>query len=124
MEEIAKAIDMAIMQSEKYLLEIYSANELFQAAIANGIKRPVLNHVQNDSNEYMPDIEMLQLSFSNAIMENGNCDSDAKPVDPMVTSDLKKLYGKEALCFGESDDALSLMEDNEQLRVTYVLFIT
>lgn len=112
MEEITKAIDMAIVQGEKYRIDLYAANELFQAAISNGVKRPI-----PVSNEYIPDIEMLQFSLSNSI-ENGNGNAANNAVDPIIASDLKKLYGSDALCFGESDDALSLMEDNEQLRVT------
>lgn len=107
MEEITKAIDMAIVEGEKCRMELFAANELFLAAIINGIKRPLSCSVD----EYLPDLDgMLRLSQHNSIENGIVCDA----------SNLKSLYDSTALCFGEHDDAMSLIEDNEQLRVTYV----
>lgn len=106
MEEITKAIDMAIAEGDKCRTELFAASELFQAAIINGIKRPLSCSTVD---EYLPDLDgMLRLSQHNSIENGMVCDA----------SNLKSLYGPTALCFGENDDAMSLIEDNEQLRVT------
>lgn len=107
MEEIKKILKKAFEQVAKFDLELIAANLKHFDLIWDIMKRKP--HEQN-INEYMPDIDRIMPK------KTATKQTEFK-IGQMVNGQLKE-YGSSMFCFGLSDDATSLIEDNEKLRQT------
>lgn len=113
---------MAIVQAEKYQKDVYKVNEELQDRFWQMIKTAEIP-------PYLPDIDRILVPTSNNDSSRKEMslvnDSRQKPqvqsvnfkIGDTVTNDIH-TKAPSSLCFGEGDHTASLINDNEQLRLT------
>ena len=112
MNEIRKAIDLAIVPVEKYKRELGALMQDYQENIWKMLSA---TPIETNANEYLPDIDhMLNLSMKNG--PSPNVEALYATVN-FKTGPIKDHHGNSILCFGESNDTRELIDDNEKLRI-------
>lgn len=121
MTEIGKTLDKAIVQAEKYQLEVQRMSDEHQMKLWKMVNT-------TPPPEYLPDIDRILMRNGHAQTQEGSVAATSKvPLNVIfkigqpvrnVNGDVQKLGTSSLFCFGEGDDASSLMHDNEKLRLT------
>lgn len=142
LNELKKALEKSVIPAEKYRKELFMANTHLQNSIWSicsntklppiGSSVPDLTHVLNNlslSQSAPPNTNGLKESLPNLadslyrsrINDAGVPEINFKLGDCTARDDIKDQFGNSILCFGEGNDTKVLIDDNEKLRVRYVL---
>lgn len=121
MSEIGKTLDKAIVQAEKYQLEVQRMSDEHQTKLWKMVNT-------TPPPEYLPDIERILMK--NGHGQEGSASAAFTSKVPLnvifkigqpvsnADGDVRKNGTSSLFCFGEGDDAGSLIHDNEKLRLT------